>query len=77
MMGYGAAERLQLEPLPAYAPELDPDEKLWRKLQQELLHLHRLADQLDELRTQVTTYLDQFAGGSRDLLRYVGLSPPD
>jgi hypothetical protein len=68
---------IQLVPLPTYASWLNPIEKLWRKLKQELLHLHRLADHLDELRTLVTTYLDQFAGGSRELLRYVGLSPPD
>jgi DDE superfamily endonuclease len=68
---------VQLVPLPTYASWLNPIEKLWRKLKQERLHLHRLADHLDELRTQVTTYLDQFAGGSSELLRYVGLSPPD
>jgi DDE superfamily endonuclease len=68
---------IQLVPLPTYASWLNPIEKLWRKLKQECLHLHRLADRLDELRGQVTTYLDQFTGGSGDLLRYVGLSPPD
>jgi transposase len=44
----GAAARLRLEPLPAYAPELNPDEGIWRYLKrvelpnvccQDLLHL--------------------------------------
>lgn len=75
----GGALRLpiQLVPLPTYASWLNPIEKLWRKLKQEVLHLHRLAAHLDELRQQVSTYLDQFAAGSLELLRYVGLSPPD
>jgi hypothetical protein len=67
---------IQLVPLPTYASWLNPIEKLWRKLKQEVLHLHRLADRLDELRDQVATFLDQFAGSSPELLRYVGLSPP-
>jgi hypothetical protein len=52
-------------------------EKLWRKLKADILHLHRLADRLDELRQEVDQFLDQFAKGSLDLLRYVGLSVPD
>jgi transposase len=28
----GAAERLRLEPLPGYAPDLNPDEGIWRYL---------------------------------------------
>lgn len=36
----------QIEPvwLPTYAPWLNPIEKLWRWLRQDVLHLHRLAD---------------------------------
>ena len=68
---------IQLIPLPTYASWLNPIEKLWRQLKQEVLHLHRLADRLDELRTQVITFLDQFADGSPTLLHYCGLSPPD
>jgi hypothetical protein len=64
---------IQLIRLPTYAPWLNPIEKLWRKLKQELLHLHRLADNLEELRALVDDFLDQFADGSLDLLHYVGL----
>jgi hypothetical protein len=38
------------------------------------LHLHRLADDLKALRLLVTEFLQQFAAGSSELLRYVGLS---
>ncbi len=42
-----------------------------------LIHLHRLADKLPELRAAIDHFLDQFADGSLDLLRYVGLPTPD
>jgi transposase len=66
---------IQLVGLPTYASWTNPIEKLWRKLRQEVLHLHPWADRLVELRAAVDRFLDQFAPGSRDLLRYVGLSP--
>jgi hypothetical protein len=68
---------LQLVRLPTYASWLNPIEKLWRKLKQELVHLHRLADKLPELRAAIDHFLDQFAYGSFDLLRYVGLLVPN
>lgn len=64
---------IQLIRLPTYAPWLNPIEKLWRKLKQEVLHLHRLADRLEELRGLIDEFLDQYADGSIDLLHYVGL----
>lgn len=67
---------IQLVPLPTYASWCNPIEKLWRRLKQEVLHLHRLADDLAALRARVRAFLDQFAGGSNDLLRYVGLLTP-
>ena len=79
---------IKLVQLPTYASWTNPIEKLWRKLKQELLHLHRFANRWKELREQVDRFLDNFSSGSRDLLRYVGLagnsnfysppsSPPD
>jgi transposase len=59
--------------LPTYASWLNPTEKLWRWLKQDVLHLHRLASQLHELRQHVLTFLDQFKYGSTPLLHYVGL----
>lgn len=65
----------QLTPLffPTYASWLNPIEKLWKWLKQEVLHLHRWADQVNHLRFQVLAFLDRFSHGSEPLLRYTGL----
>lgn len=65
---------IQIVPLPTYASWCNPIEKLWRKLRQEVTHLHRWADDLPRLREEIDRFLAQFATGSTDLLRYVGLS---
>jgi hypothetical protein len=62
--------------LPTYASWLNPIEQRWRKLRQELTHLHSFADDLLALRAQIDRFLAHFAHGSTDLLRYVGLDPP-
>jgi transposase len=69
------AEWPQVEPvwLPTYAPWLNPIEKLWRWLKQDVLKMHRLADDWVTLRGRVHSFLDQFACGSQRLLEYVGL----
>ncbi len=59
--------------LPTYAPWLNPIEKLWRWLRQDVLKLHRLVDDWPGLRQRVRTFLDQFVHGSAALLHYVGL----
>ncbi len=59
--------------LPTYASWLNPIEKLWRWLKQDILHLHTLANDLNTLRTQVCDFLNAFASGSDPLLRYLGL----
>ena len=61
--------------LPTYASWLNPIEKLWRWLKQEVLHMHRLADQWPVLRQRVNRFLDCFDKRSPDLLHYVGLLP--
>jgi transposase len=65
----------QVEPvwLPTYAAWLNPIEKLWRWLRQDVLKMHRLAADWTTLRHHVRTFLDQFAHGSLDVLRYIGL----
>lgn len=68
---------IQLAFLPTYASWLNPIEKLWRWLKQDVLHLHRQADDLDGLRARVGAWLDRFATGSDSLLSYVGLHPLD
>ena len=67
---------IQIVQLPTYASWTNPIEKLWRWLHAAVLHLHRWADRLDELRRQVDAFLDRFKEGSPDLLRYVGLPLP-
>jgi hypothetical protein len=62
--------------LPTYASWTNPIEKLWRLLKQEVLHLHRYADDWPGLKQRVCAFLDQFAQGSQALLRYVGLGDP-
>jgi hypothetical protein len=66
---------IQLVPLPVYAPWLNPVEKIGRKLRQEIVHMHRQADDWPILKERVCHFLDQFEYGSSDLLRYVGLLP--
>ena len=66
---------IQLVFLPTYAPWTNPIEKLWRWLNQDVLHLHRLSDQWDALKARVCTFLDGFAKPAPALLRYVGLLP--
>lgn len=61
--------------LPTYAPWTNPIEQVWRWLKQEVLHLHPCGDDWPRLQAQVQKWLDQWAAGSLDLLRYVGLYP--
>jgi transposase len=65
----------QIEPvwLPTDAPWLNSIEKLWRWLRQDVLHLHRRADDWKALPQRVRDFLHQFAHGSQQLLGYVGL----
>jgi hypothetical protein len=62
--------------LPTYASWTNPIEKLWRLMKQEILHLHRYADDWPDLKQRVFSFLDDFSNGSKDLLRYVGLEDP-
>lgn len=68
---------IQLVPLPTYASWLNPIEKLWRWLRQEVGHLHRWADDLPALRAVIDQFLARFAHGSLNLLRYTGLAVPN
>lgn len=68
-----ADSRLVFLPLPTYAPWTNPVEKLWRKLRQEVLHLHPFVDDWPALQAAVDAWLFQFKDRSTDLLRYVGL----
>jgi transposase len=65
---------IQLVWLPTYASWLNPIEKLWRKLRQDLTHLHPWADDLAALHRQLDAFFVPFAEGSPALKRYVGLA---
>jgi transposase len=75
VMESAVTSRVEVVPLPTYAPWLNPIEKLWRKLKQEVLHLHRLSDEWHTLQQRVGQFLEAFKAGSLSLLRYVGLLP--
>jgi len=66
---------IQLLPLPTYASWTNPQEKVWRHLRQAKLHLHGLADDWEQLKGRIREHLDQFQGGSQELLKYIGLTP--
>ena len=59
--------------LPTYAPWLNPIEKLWRWVRQDILKMHRWVEDWPQVKQRVRDFLDQFAHGSSALLRYVGL----
>jgi DDE superfamily endonuclease len=67
---------IQIVPLPTYAPWTNPIEQLWRWLKADVLHLHPWADDLEQLHGAVQAFLDGFAHGSPELLRYAGLGVP-
>jgi transposase len=59
--------------LPTYAPWLNPIEKLWRWLRQDILKMHRWGEDWPRVKQRVHDFLAQFVRGSTALLRYVGL----
>jgi transposase len=59
--------------LPTYAPWLNPIEKLWRWLRQDILKMHRWVEDWPHVKQRVRDFFEQFAHGSSALLRYVGL----
>ena len=75
LLDFFARSRIQPLFLPTYAPWTNPAEKIWLRLKQELLHLHRFADDWLGLQNAVQTWLNLWLSGSSDLLHYVGLSP--
>lgn len=66
---------IQLVFLPTYSSWLNPIEKLWRWLRQDVLHLHRLSDDWQGVKQAVWDFIAQFTSGSSELLHYVGLFP--
>ncbi len=72
----GLALPIRLVPLPTYASWLNPIEKLWRWLRQDVVHLHPWANDPPTLRAEADRFLARFAAGAAagaELLHYVGL----
>ena len=65
---------VELVALPTYAPWLNPIEKLWRWLKQQVIHQHRYSTEWATLQAQVKAFLERFATPSTALLRYCGLA---
>jgi transposase len=65
--------RLNIVGLPTYAPWLNYIEKLWRLVRQHVTHAHTWASEFETLKVALRQKLSEFANGSQDLLRYVGL----
>jgi len=74
-----AAQRCHIELLflPTYAPWTNPVEKLWRKLKEEVISMHRYSDRWPELKQRIHTFLCEYERPAPDLLRFVGLSLPN
>ena len=68
--------KIRLLRLPTYAPWTNPVERVWRKLTQEALHLHRHTDDWPGLCAGVQAWLDDAQHPSEALLRYTGLLCP-
>lgn len=68
---------VQLVYLPTYASWLNPIEKVWRRLKQEVIHNHRATDDFDTLKMRVTQWFNSQALQTNELRQYVGLKAPD
>lgn len=66
--------KIELLFLPTYAPWTNPIEKLWRKLKQEIVVMHKLSHNWDQLKQQVHAFLAAYNRQAPDLLHYVGLA---
>jgi hypothetical protein len=64
---------VQVVPLPTYASWLNPIERLWRWLKQDVLHMHPFDEDWGKLQATVQSFLERLTSGSRQLLRYTGL----
>ena len=65
--------RLQILPLPTYAPWLNNIEKLWRWVKQRVTHAHPWCDDFQHFKEQVREEFQRLASGSPALRRYCGL----
>jgi len=67
--------RIELLPLPTYAPWTNPTEKVWKLLVKDVLNQHEFVEDWLGLQHAVTNWLAAYDQGSVDLLHAVGLCP--
>jgi transposase len=67
--------RIELLPLPTYAPWTNPTEKLWGLLAKDELNQHAFVEDWSGLKQAVTDWFTKYEHGSLDLLHSVGLCP--
>jgi DDE superfamily endonuclease len=67
--------RVELLPLPTYAPWTNPTEKVWRLLVKDELNQHAFLDDWKGLQQAVTAWFAKYEQGSQALLHSVGLCP--
>jgi transposase len=68
---------IQFLPLPTYASWLNPIEKLWRWLKQEVIHVHPYAEEWLTLKDKVLLFLNHVNEQPVKVLNYVGLNNPN
>jgi transposase len=66
--------RIEVLWLPTYAPWTNAIEKLWLKLKEEVIVMHRYSDNWEGLKKKVDEFLGGYESGSSELLHYVGLA---
>jgi DDE superfamily endonuclease len=64
---------IQLVPLPTYASWLNPVEKIWRWLKQEVIHNHAFANNFKELKVCINQFLQDIADLKDKTLSIAGL----
>lgn len=69
------ADRLTVYQLPAYSPDYNPIEKLWKKLKEHHTHL-RFFPSFEALTTKVDQALLAFANAPMEILSLFGISQP-
>lgn len=66
------SHQITVEPLPAYSPDYNPIEKLWKKIKTEGTHLHYFPT-FEHLATKVRCTLTDFEGRPEEVLRLFGM----
>jgi hypothetical protein len=68
-----ADPRIEVVPLPTYAPWLNNIEKLWRWVKQRVTHAHPWCDDFLVFKQQILAEFQRLDPGSAELRRYCGL----